>query len=60
MMLEGLRSGEARIQYASLESLGRYPSVVRTYREHVQRLAVEGKDDRIRRKATELLVSLEE
>jgi len=60
MMLDGLRSDDARMQYAALENLGRFPPVVQTYREHVERLQKEGKDERVRQKAAELLASLEE
>jgi len=60
MMLEGLRSDHPRVQYAALENLSRFPSVVQAYREHVGRLKKEGKDQRVRQKAAELLASLEE
>ena len=60
MMLEGLRSDHPRVQYAALENLSRFPSVVQTYREHVERLKKESKDQRVRQKAAELLASLEE
>lgn len=60
MLLEGLSSDHPRVQYAALENLSRFPSVVQTYREHVERLEKEGKDQRVRQKAAELLASLEE
>ncbi len=59
MMLEGLRSEHPRMQYAALENLGRFPSVVKTYREHVERLQKEGNHQQVRQKAAELLDSLE-
>jgi len=60
MLLEGLSSDHPGVQYAALENLSRFPSVVQTYREHVERLEKEGKDQRVRQKAAELLASLEE
>jgi len=59
-MLEGLQSDHPRMQYVALENLSRFPSVVQTYREHVERLRTEGKDERVREKAAELLASREE
>ena len=59
-ILEGLRSDRPGMQYAALNTLGRFPTVARTNREHVERLRKESKDQRVRRKATELLGSLEE
>jgi len=60
MMVEGLRSDHPRVQYAALENLSRFPSVVQTYREHVEGLEKESTDQRVRQKAAELLASLEE
>jgi hypothetical protein len=60
MILEGLKSDNPRVQYAALETLGRFPMVVQTYHEHVERLQSNSKDKRVRQKATELLASLEE
>ena len=59
-ILQGLQSNRARTQYAALSTLGRFDSLVRTYREHVERLQKEGKDERVRKKAAELLAALEE
>ena len=60
MILEGLKSDHPGMQYAALNTLGQFPTVVQTYREHVQRLQKQSKDKRVRQKATELLASLEE
>ena len=60
MILEGLKSDNPRVQYAALETLGRFPTVVQTYHEHVKRLQSNSKDKRVRQKATELLASIEE
>jgi hypothetical protein len=59
-ILEGLRSHRPRMQYAALNTLERFPTVAQTYREHVERLQQESKDQRVRRKARKLLASLEE
>ena len=59
-ILDGLTSDSPRMQYGSLNALGRFPAMAQTYREHVERLQKESKDKRVRRKATELLASLEE
>jgi len=48
------------MQYVALENLSRFPSVVQTYRERVERLRTEGEDERVREKAAELLASLAE
>ena len=60
MILEGLRSDRPGVQYAALDALERFPTVVQTYREHVERLGNESKDKRVRQKAMELLASLDE
>lgn len=60
MMLEGLRSDHPRMQYAALENLSRFPSVVQTYREHVERLQTQSNNQQVRQKAAELLASLKE
>jgi hypothetical protein len=57
-ILEGLQSSRPSTQYAALETLGRFPAVARTYRQHIERLGRESKDERVRRKAAELLASL--
>jgi len=59
-ILEGLSSNHPRMQYAALKTLSEFPSVVQTYREHVERLQKEGKNEQVRRKAADLLASLEE
>lgn len=59
-VLEGLHSDNPRTQYAALDMLSKLPTVAQTYREHVQRLQKESKDDRVRKKAAALLSSLEE
>lgn len=59
-VLEGLRSNNPRTQYAALEMLAKFPTVVQTYREQIERLQQEAKDARIRKKAAELLASVEE
>lgn len=59
-ILEGLKSDDPGTQYAALEALGRFPTVVQTYREHVERLQEASTDQRVRQKATELLASLDE
>lgn len=56
--LDGLKSNNPRVQYASLDRLASYPEVVRTYREHVERLQREGRDEKIRQKAAELLAAV--
>jgi hypothetical protein len=57
--LEGLTSDNPRAQFYSLKALGDHPSVARTYREHIERVQKETTDEQVRRKATELLESLE-
>ena len=59
-ILEGLRSDNPRMQYAALQTLSRFPSVVQAHREHVERLQQASKDQRVRQKAAELLASLKE
>lgn len=60
MVLEGLRSNQARTQYAALETLGRFPTVMAAHRDQIERLKTAGKDDRVRKKAAELLASIPE
>jgi hypothetical protein len=60
MILEGMKSDDPGKQYAALETLSRFPSVVQTRREHVARLQKEGRTQRVRQKAAELLAALEE
>jgi len=57
-ILEGLRSNQARTQYAALETLDRFPTVVAAHRDQIEQLKTAGKDDRVRKKAAELLASL--
>lgn len=54
-ILEGLRSDDANMQYAALQTLSRFPSVVQRNTEHVRRLEKDGKSHRVREKAAELL-----
>ena len=54
-ILEGLRSDDPNMQYAALQTLSRFPSVVQRNTEHVRRLQKEGKSQRVRQKAAELL-----
>ena len=60
MVLAGLKSNDPRVRCASLDKLSCFPEVARTYREHVERLQTEGKDERVRKKAAELIAALEE
>ncbi|NUQ65874.1 MAG: hypothetical protein HUU20_25715 [Pirellulales bacterium] len=57
-MLEGLRSENPRLQYAALETLGRFPAAARPHRQQVERLQSTAKDPRVREKAAQLLVLL--
>ncbi len=57
-ILEGLQSDRPGVQYASLEALSRFPSVAQANRKDIERLEREGKDERVRRKAAELLASM--
>ncbi len=57
-VLEGLDSDNPKVQYAALETLSRLPAAAGAYREHVERVGRDAKDERVRRKATELLRSL--
>jgi hypothetical protein len=59
-IVEGLQSDQAETQYAALETLGRFPSVIKAHRKPIERLKTAGKDDRVRKKAAELLSSLPE
>lgn len=59
-VLEGLKSEQPGVQYAALETLGRFPTVAQSYREQVERLQQNSQDPRVRQKAAELLASLEE
>lgn len=59
MILEGLSSNRPHMQYAALEMLSRFPTVAQAYREHLQRLQEETRDQRVRQKAAEVLASLD-
>jgi hypothetical protein len=59
LILEGMRSDQPDRQYAALKTLRRFPSVVETRREHVERLQKEGRTQQVRQKAAELLAALE-
>ncbi|HID77697.1 MAG TPA: hypothetical protein EYP56_17090 [Planctomycetaceae bacterium] len=59
-ILEGLRSKRPRLQYAALETLSRFPPVAQAYRSHVERLEKESPSQQVRRRAAELLRSLEQ
>jgi hypothetical protein len=58
-MLDGLNSDNPRTQYGAMKMLSQFPAVVETYREQVERLEKESKDERIRKKAAELLAAIE-
>ena len=60
MILDGMTSDHPGKQYAALETLSRFPSVVETRREHVERLQKEGQSQPVRQKAAELLAALEQ
>ena len=60
MVLAGLKSNDPRVRYASLDKLSRFPEVARTYREHVEQIQKEGKDERVRKKAAELIATLDQ
>ena len=56
-IMEGLKSENPRVQHAALETLSRFPAVVQTQREHVERLQSQSRDKRVREKAAELLAA---
>jgi HEAT repeat protein len=57
-MLRSLQSPNFRTQYAALERLSRLPTIAQTYRPQIERLQAESKDDRVRRKAAEVLAAV--